>query len=249
MLLSTFIKEIPYFGYCRDRGDLDMTQKKSTTEMAMIVTGVILLGSIWGLLECTIGGMKWEVAGLYVSMGAVMAGLFGLGFMILAKRIFNFTGAALSVAIVAGILRYIAPVGSCVICSAIAIGVEGLVFEMIVSRRIFMGNLWGKKDMRTLASLGVISGFTVFTVGYITTQALTPLFTGGTLVIMDIVDILPLIIGRAFYAAILGGISVPVIALYDNLHLDVNKWNRGVYFTGSTLLSAACWILVIFILF
>ena len=131
------------------------------------------------------------------------------------------------------------------ICSAIAIAVEGLVFEMIVSRKVFMGNLWGKKDLRTLAFLGVISGFTIFTVGYITTQILTPVFTGGTLVIMDVVDILPLIMGRAFYAAILGGISVPVIALYDNLHLDVNKWNKGAYFAGSTAISMACWILVI----
>jgi hypothetical protein len=136
-----------------------------------------------------------------------------------------------------------------VICSAIAIGVEGLVFEMIVSRKVFMGNLWGKKDFRTLAFLGVISGFTVFVTGYVTTQILTPVFTGGTLVITDVIEILPLIVGRAFYAAILGGVSVPVIALYDNLHLDLNRWNRGAYFAGSTVLSALCWILVIFVLF
>lgn len=226
-----------------------MLEKRSATEYGMIAAGIILLGSIWGLLECTVGGMKWEVAGLYVSMGAVMAGLFGLAFMILARRLFDFPGAALSVALVASLLRFIAPVGSCVICSAIAIGVEGLVFEMIVSRKVFMGNLRGSKDFRTLAFLGVISGFTVFTVGYITTQVLTPVFTGGTLVVMDVVDILPLIVGRAFYAAVLGGISVPVIALYDNLHLDVSKWNKGAYFAGSTAISAVCWILVIFILF
>jgi hypothetical protein len=226
-----------------------MKEKRSATEKGMIVAGVILLGSIWGLLECTIGGLKWEVAGLYISMGAVMAGLFGLAFMILAKRIFDFAGAALSVALVASLLRFIAPVGSCVICSAIAIGVEGLVFELIVSRKLFMGNLYGKKDFRTLAFLGVISGFTVFVVGYVTTQILTPVFTGGTLVLADVIDILPLIAGRAFYAAVLGGFSVPVIALYDNLHLDVSKWNRGAYFAGSTAISAVCWILVIFILF
>ncbi len=152
-------------------------------------------------------------------------------------------------ALVASLLRFIAPVGSCVICSAIAIGVEGMVFEMIVSRKVFMGNLWGKKDFRTLAFLGVISGFSVFTVGYFTTQILTPVFTGGTLFIMDVVNILPLILGRAFYAAILGGISVPIIALYDNLHLDLSKWNKGAYFAGTTAISAVCWVLVIFILF
>lgn len=226
-----------------------MDRKRSAIDYGMITVGIILLGSVWGLLECTIGGLKWNVAGLYVSMGAVMAGLFGLSFMILAKRIFNFAGAALLVALVASVLRFIAPVGSCVICSAIAIGVEGMVFEMIVSRKVFMGNLWGKKDFRTLAFLGVISGFSVFTVGYFTTQLLTPVFTGGTLFIMDVVNILPLIFGRAFYAAVLGGISVPLIALYDNLHLDLNKWNKGAYFASTTAISAVCWVLVIFILF
>jgi len=115
-----------------------MKKNRSASERAMILAGVILLGSIWGLLECTIGGLKWEVAGVYISMGAVMAGLFGLGFMILAKRIFNFTGAAFAVALVASVLRYFAPVGTLVICSAIAIAVEGLVFEIIVSRKMFM---------------------------------------------------------------------------------------------------------------
>jgi hypothetical protein len=225
------------------------SEKKGFENGIMIGAGIILLGSIWGLLECTIGGLKWNVAGLYVSMGAVMAGLFGLGFMILAKRIFNFTGAAFSVALVAAVLRYFAPVGTLVICSAIAIAVEGLVFELIVSRKVFMGNLFGSKDFRTLASLGVISGFTVFSVGYVTTQILTPVFTGGTLVITDVIRILPLIFGRAFYAALLGGISVPVISLYDNLHIDVKRLNKGVYFAATTVLSVFCWTMVMFVLF
>ncbi|MDG6224910.1 MAG: hypothetical protein QCI82_05285 [Candidatus Thermoplasmatota archaeon] len=226
-----------------------MKVSRSAIDRAMVLAGIVLLGSIWGLLECTLGGLKWSVSGLYISMGAVMAGLFGLGFMILARRMFNFTGAVFLVALVASIMRYFAPIGSCVICSAIAIAVEGMVFEMIVGRKVFMDNLWGRKDVRALASLGVISGFTVFSIGYVTTQILTPVFTGATLVIMDVVNILPLIAGRAFYAALLGGISVPVFALYDNLHVEIQKIDRKVYFGTSTAVSAVCWILVLFILF
>ena len=223
--------------------------KRTNVEYLKIAAGIIMLGSIWGLLECTIGGISWSVSGLYISMGAVMAGVFGLGFMVLARRMFNFTGAVFLVALVASILRFIAPVGTCVLCSAIAIAVEGMVFEIIVGRKVFMTNLWGRKDFRTLASLGVISGFTVFTTGYITTQILTPIFTGTTLIIGDVVAILPLIMGRAFYAALLGGVFVPVFALYDNLHLDLNKVSNGAYLAGSSIVSAVCWILVIFVLF
>ena len=228
---------------------MNKSNERKPVEYIMIVAGIMLLGSIWGLLECTIGGLKWEVSGLNISMGAVMAGTFGLAIMILARKMFNFTGAAFLVALVAGSLRFVAPVGSCVICSAIAIGAEGLVFEIILSRKAFRENLYGNKDFVTLAFLGVISGFTIFTVGYITTQILTPIFTGGTLVMMDVFRILPLIIGRSFYAALLGGISVPVIVLYDNLHLDVNKFNKGIYFTASSAFSILCWVMVLFVLF
>jgi len=226
-----------------------MRDERSKVDNMMVLAGVVLLGSIWGLLESTIGGLKWSVGGLYISMGAVMAGTFGLMFMIFAKRTFRFTGVVVLVALVAAVLRYFAPVGTVVICSAIAIAAEGLVFELLVSRKVFLGNLTGKKDYRILAFLGVISGFAVFTTGYITTQVLTPVFTGGTLVLMDVVRILPLIIGRSFYAALLGGISVPVIAYTDNLHLDISRYGKGIYFTATTTASLFCWVLVLFILF
>ena len=221
---------------------------KSTTELIMMAAGIILLGSIWGLLECTLGGVKWGVSGLYVSMGAVMAGFFGIGFMLLARRLFRFTGSMLLVALVASIMRLIAPVGVCVLCSAIAIAVEGAVFEMILSRRSIHTHLSGGKVL-PMISLGVVSGFAIFVTGYLLTQILTPLVTGGPLVMGNVIGIIPLMVGRSFYAAVLGGISVPLIASLPNPHIYLNKVNRGAYLTATTALSVLSWVLVIFVIF
>ena len=168
-----------------------MVDEIRKSSILMTVVGVILIGSIWGLMECLLGGLKPEIAGLPISMGAVLAGFFGLGFMILARRMFRFTGVTLAVAVVAGILRLFAPVGTYVLCSALAIMAEGLVFEIIVNRKVFRDNLDGSKDIRALASLGIISAFVVFSTGYVTSQLLTPIVARDTGSMLDVVNILP----------------------------------------------------------
>jgi hypothetical protein len=210
----------------------------------MTVIGVVLIGSVWGLMECILGGLKPEIAGLPISMGAVLAGLFGLGFMILARRMFRFTGASLSVAVVAGILRLFAPVGTYVLCSALAIMAEGLVFEIIVNRKVFRENMEGSKDIRALASLGIISAFIVFSTGYITSQLLTPIVARDTGHIMDVVNILPLIFGRGFFAAVLGGFSVPLAAMVSMPNLQETPVRKGVFYTSSVIVSVFCWSMI-----
>jgi hypothetical protein len=184
-------------------------------------------------------------------MGAVMAGLFGIGFMVLARKLFDRMGVSLGVALVAGVLRFFAPVGTCILCAAIAIMVEGLIFEAIVNRKVILGSIRGiERDHRTLVFAGIITGFTMFSIGYILTQVLTPLFKEGTLIAFsDLWGILPLIFGRAFYAALLGGITLPAVALVDLIHLDLNDLRKGAYYTVSGMISAACWILVLVVLF
>jgi len=224
-----------------------MKEVRSNKDWVLITLGVIMLGSIWGLLECTLGSTKTDLFGFPVSMGAVMAGLFGIGFMLFARKMFKFTGASLAVAFVAGMMRLLAPVGTCVICSAIAIIVEGLIFEVIVNRKLILGNIEGaKKDFRTLAFAGVVTGFSMFTIGFLLTQILTPLFTEGILISAgDIWAIRNLMIGRGFYAALLGGISMPVVTLVDLLHLDVTKIRKGAYYTASIAVSVLCWVSVV----
>jgi hypothetical protein len=225
--------------------------ERKAVDMIMMAFGVIMLGSIWGLLECILGGFKPERAGIPISMGAVMAGLFGIGFMVLARKMFDMVGVSFAVALFAGILRFVAPVGSCVLCAAIAIMVEGLIFEIIVNRKVILGSIRGsERDIRTLAFAGVASGFLIFSIGYVVTQFMTPLVTEGTLIAFsDIIGILPLIAGRAFYAALLGGISMPAVVVVDLVHLDVNKFRKGAYYTASGLVSVACWILVLLVFF
>ena len=47
-----------------------------------ILAGIILFGSVWGLLECTLGGVKLGGALENFPMGALLGGLVGLGLMV-----------------------------------------------------------------------------------------------------------------------------------------------------------------------
>ncbi len=228
-----------------------MKRENKAVNMLMMAFGVIALGSVWGLLECILGGFKPEIAGIPISMGAVMAGLFGIGFMVLARKMFNTMGVSFAVALFAGILRFVAPVGTCVLCASIAIMAEGLIFELIVNRKVILGSINGtQRDFRTLAFAGIIGGFLIFSVGYIITQIMTPLVTEGSLIAFsDLVGILPLIAGRGFFAAALGGISMPAVMAVDLVHLDVNKFKKGAYYTASGIVSVACWVIVLLVFF
>ncbi|MCK4614085.1 MAG: hypothetical protein KAU14_04710 [Thermoplasmata archaeon] len=214
-----------------------------------IIAGIIVIGSIWGMLECTIGGMNTSIGALYLPMGAVMAGLFGIGFMALGRRLFAQKGMALGIALVAGILRFFAPVGSCILCSSIAIMAEGVIFELVMSRPIFSLNSLNAKDPRTWAYLGIITGYAIYVSGYIITQVLTPIIAHDGGHILDVVGILPLILGRGFFAAILGGVSLPLVVLSEHLSIDVVKVRKELYYTASTLATTFCWAVVLLIYF
>ena len=229
-----------------------MFENMNSKRTLMMLTGILMLGSIWGLLECSLGGLKYDIFGIPVSMGAVMAGLFGIGIMSLSRKAFNFMGVSLAVAIVAGILRLFAPVGSCVICAGIAIISEGVIFELIVNRKFILKSLTGAKlDIPTLVYAGVVSGFLTFSIGFVLTQILTPFFTEGTfLPLAQVVDILPLIIGRSFYAAVLGGFAMPMVMLTELVHIDFRKNGiRNTYLAASTLVALLCWVSVIFVIY
>jgi len=57
-----------------------MVKRNMVYDRLMMIAGILAIGSVWGLLECILGGVKFDIVGLPVSMGAVMAGLFGIGF-------------------------------------------------------------------------------------------------------------------------------------------------------------------------
>ena len=61
-----------------------------------ILLGVVVFGSIWGLLECVLGG--------YVS-GAVLTGIVALGLMAATRLVYNQRGMQLEMGLIAAALR------------------------------------------------------------------------------------------------------------------------------------------------
>lgn len=213
-----------------------------------ILAGIIVFGSIWGLLECVLGSVKFTGAMADFPMGALLGGFFGLGIMAFTRRIYGVFWMQLGIAIVAGLMRFWAPIGSCVICSGLAIMAEGFVFELIFNRPIFNFTTGGNRlnNFRTLALLGVVSGFVIYVVGYMFTQIFTPIVAPPHIFTpANFVAVLPLILGRGFFAAIFGGIALPLAVLTPQLSIDVNKIRKKHYYAMATGVSAFCWILVI----
>ena len=209
-----------------------------------ILAGIILFGSVWGLMECTLGGVKLGGALANFPMGALLGGLIGLGLMAYTRRTYNVLGMQIGMALVAGLLRYWAPVGTCVICSALAIAAEGLVFELIFNRPVFSLTRRDSPIMstKTLALVGVIAGFTIYVTGYMFTQVFTPLLTTGAFNFSNFGAVMPLIIGRGFFAAILGGVALPVAVTAKQLHLNIADLKKEHYYGIASGVSIFCWL-------
>ena len=225
---------------------------KEKLDRYKILAGIIVFGSIWGLLECTLGGVKFGGALSNFPMGALLGGLVGLGLMAYTRRMYNVLGMQLGMALVAGLLRYWAPIGSCVICSALAIAAEGLVFELIFNRPIFdirLSDSKMKMETKTLAFLGVIAGFTIYVTGYMFTQIFTPVITTGAFNFSNFGAVLPLIIGRGFFAAVLGGVALPIAVLAPQLNFDISKIKKEHYYAIASSVTAFCWIVMISIFY
>lgn len=220
--------------------------EKMVNNKYRILAGIIVFGSIWGMLECLLGEVKFTGMLAAFPMGALLGGFVGLGLMILTRRLYNIMWMQLGMALVAGLLRFWAPVGTCVICSALSIVAEGMVFELIFNRPIFNINDsdGSMRNVRTLAFLGIIAGFMIYTVGYIFTQIFTPILTMGTFNISNFSAVLPLIFGRGFFAAVLGGVTLPVAVLAKQLYIDVSSIKREKYYGVVAGISAFCWVFV-----
>lgn len=217
-------------------------------ERLKILAGIIVFGSVWGLLECTLGSVKFTGIMAEFPMGAFLGGFVGLGLMAFTRRIYGVIWMQLGMAIVAGLMRFWAPIGSCVICSGLAIMAEGLVFELIFNRPVFNFTSSGAnlKNFRTLAFLGVISGFVIYVVGYMFTQIFTPIVAPPHIFTpTNFVAVLPLILGRGFFAAVFGGIALPVAVLAKNIFINVNEIKKEHYYAGAITVSALCWVLVL----
>jgi hypothetical protein len=221
-----------------------------------LIAGALLFGSLWGMLECVLGSLKMPAGFEGFPMGAVLGGLFGLGIMSYTRRIYGVMWMQLGMGIVAGFLRFWAPIGTCVVCSALAIMAESLVFELIFNRPQLSISSFAaqgaegkaRSSAMTLIPLGVIAGYAIYVTGYVFTQIATPIVTGSGFVASDFASVLPLILGRGFYAAIFGGVALPFAVLVKQLDVNVAKVAEARYYVGAAVGSIVCWA-VVFALF
>ncbi|MEM2870725.1 MAG: hypothetical protein QW379_09990 [Thermoplasmata archaeon] len=221
-------------------------------EWGAILAGVVLFGSVWGMLECVLGALKIPGPLSIVPMGAVLAGFFGLGLMALSRRIYGIPMMQLAIGVVAGFIRLWAPIGTCVICSALAIVAEGMVFELIFNRPLFniaKNSSSPLLDTNSLALVGALSGYAIYVTGYLFTQFFTPIVAPPhEFNPSSFVAVLPLIFGRGFFAAITGAAALPLAikaASAPLLQMDMLTIRKKLYYPVAMTISALCWGMVI----
>ncbi|MGC9308308.1 MAG: hypothetical protein ACP5FL_05980 [Thermoplasmatota archaeon] len=203
-----------------------------------LVAGIILFGSIWGLLECALGDALHSTV---LPGGAIMTGLVGFGLMAATRIMYRQPGMQLGMGALAGALKYMHPVGGCMLCSAIAIAVEGVVFELIWRSPQLRLDRLDTTSMRV--SMGVISGYAMYGVGYIATQMLTPIVSGGPLIVADLAALMPRTLSHATLAGLLAGATLPaLLAVPADLSERIASVRKEVYYPAASLISVLCWI-------
>jgi len=207
-------------------------------EKMKIFAGVIVFGSIWGFAECIIGPTI-ENAGLPSSV--LMTSVFAIGLMMISRLLFKQRGMQLGMGLVAGLLRLFNPFGGCIICSAIAIAAEGLIFEIIWYKMSL--DLKEMKNISMKISMGIITSYSCFTGGYIITQILTPLVASSRFYIENIIVFIPQILSRGLVAAIIGGITI--LSIFALKNININNVRDRVYYPTAAMVTITCWLLVV----
>jgi hypothetical protein len=201
------------------------------------IAGIIVFGSLWGFAECILGSVLRDIN---LPAGAIMTGIFVIGLMTLSRTTFRQPGMQTGIGLVAGALRLFNPFGGCFICSAIAIMVEGLLFDLIWTG--FSLDLKKPQTLTIQTSLGITSAYTVYVGGYIITQILTPMFSSAGFYLENLIVFIPQIFASGLLAALIGAITVP--AIFTLKKLDIAIKDR-IYYPITMGISAICWIIVI----
>ena len=203
-----------------------------------LFTGILLFGSLWGFAECVISPMLGR-AGL--PSGAILTGVVAFGLMAASRVVYRIPGMQLGMGLVAGAMRLLNPFGGCHLCSAIAIMAEGAVFELIwlgVSSQS-LENM----PLKMKASLGIVTAYGVYMIGYLVTQVLTPVFSSAGFYLSNLVVFIPQILASGLLAAVLGGLTAPLAI--SAREFNVSTLANRVYYPLSIGVSALCWVVVI----
>jgi len=207
-------------------------------EKMKLFAGIIVLGSLWGFAECIIGPAMGN-AGL--PSGVLVTGVFAIGLMMISRMFFKRRGMQLGMGLVAGALRLFNPFGGCVICSAIAIAAEGLLFELIwYKMSIDFSEL---KTITMKLSMGIVTAYSCYVGGYVITQILTPMVASAGFYVENLILFMPQILARGLLAAIIGGITIP--ALFVLKDTNINNVKDRIYYPTAAAISILCWATVI----
>jgi hypothetical protein len=203
-----------------------------------LFVGIIVFGSLWGFAECIIGPVL-DDAGL--PSGAFMTGVFAIGLMMISRMLYKQRGMQLGMGIVAGALRMFNPLSGYVICSAIAIAAEGIIFEFI-----WYSMSLDLKELKTYTmkiSTGFISAYFCYIGGYIITQILTPLAASANFYVGNLIVFIPQILSRGLLAALIGGVTVPLVLILKDF--DINSIKDKLYYSTAAAVSVLCWFFII----
>jgi hypothetical protein len=198
--------------------------------MKKLLATILLFGSLWGLFEVSVGDFLHGY-----SLSAVTAA-FAIFLMSITRLKYGQPGIQLGMALVASFLRHFNPVGTCLICSSIAIILEGLAFEIIW---VFPWKKYNTLSMKV--GMGVISFYSIYAFGYLVTQILTPLFT-ATFFLNDLIGVLPKIFSQAVLAGLIGSVSLPLAFWVDSLSIS---FNDKFYYPAAISLICVCWVAII----
>lgn len=198
--------------------------------------GILIFGSIWGFSECVIGSL-FKDAGL--PTGELMVGFFAITFLVISRIYYHQPGMQFGMGLVAGSLRFFNPMG-CHLCSAIAIIAEGAIFELIWYK--LSSNLNELKRLTMQVSMGIITSYFVFIVGYIVTQILSPIIGGSGFFINNLIVLMPNILASGILPALIGGFVLPTILIAKKL--DITLKDR-IYYPTTIGISIICWFIVI----
>jgi len=202
-----------------------------------LIAAVLVFGSLWGFSEVLIGT---SISDLGLPSGAIMTGFFALTFLVLSRMIFRQPGMQAGMGLVAGSLRMFNPFMGCHLCSAIAIAAEAMIFEIIWHKVSFDSDYIKKPFMQ--ASIGVITGFSIYVGGYIVTQILTPIAGGAGFYVENLIVFMPRILASGLLPSIIAGILLPIIVVSKKLDISIKD---RLYYPLTLGITILCWVLVL----
>ena len=202
-----------------------------------IIALMIFFGSLWGFSEIFIGSF---LADQELPYGIIMTGFFAMIFLTMSRLIYNQKGMQFGIGLIAGSLKYFNPFVGCNICSAIAIMAEGAIFELIWN--FFINYDFSKfASLKLKISFGIFSAYTIYVLGYIITQIMTPLLYSN-FYIENLISFLPQILSKGLLAGILGVLSTNIVFSLSNIKLSLKD---KIYYPTTIGVSSLCWIIVL----